>query len=206
VSATTPQFADWLELVLARTEAAQAELDGLDAVAGDGDHGVTMVLGWRTVVAGLKRDGMPGALLRAAGADFASVGGSSGPLWGTALLRAGRVLGDGPAVDLTAAHAAAEAALAGMVERGRCAEGEKTVVDALAPAVRALADAAALGLPAAEALRAAAGAAAAGCDATRLLPALRGRASRFPDRAVGHPDPGAASCVLVWRAAADAFA
>jgi phosphoenolpyruvate---glycerone phosphotransferase subunit DhaL len=206
VSADAERLAGWLELVLARTEAAQPELDRLDAVAGDGDHGVTMVLGWRAVVAGMRRDATPGALLRAAGADFASVGGSSGPLWGTALLRAGRALGDERAVDLPAAHAAAAAALAGMCERGRCAEGEKSVVDALAPAVRALADAAVLQLPAAEALRAAAGAAAAGCDATRLLPALRGRASRFPDRAVGHPDAGAASCVILWEAAADAFA
>ncbi|HEY5059040.1 MAG TPA: DAK2 domain-containing protein [Gaiellaceae bacterium] len=206
MSADAGRLADWLELVLARTEAAQAELDGLDAVAGDGDHGVTMVLGWRTVVAGLKRGGTPGGLLRTGGGDFASVGGSAGPLWGTALLRAGRALGDAPTVALAGAHAAAEAALAGMCERGRCAEGEKSIVDALAPAVRALADAEALGLSAADALRAAAGAAAAGCDATRLMPALRGRASRFPDRAVGHRDPGAASCVIVWEAAADAFA
>src|SRR5581483_4050694 len=119
--------------VLNATEEAQP---ALDALAGDGDHGVTMVLGWRAVVAALEAvtPATPGEALRTAAEAFAGVGGSAGPLWGTALLRAARVVADDG--DLAAA---AQAAADGMCERGRCLEGERTVVDAMAPAARALA-------------------------------------------------------------------
>jgi phosphoenolpyruvate---glycerone phosphotransferase subunit DhaL len=175
--------------VLRATEDAQAELDALDAVAGDGDHGVTMVLGWRAVVAALDAEppATPDVALRTAAEAFAAVGGSAGPLWGTALLRAGRALGAGgtPA-------AAAQAAVDGMCERGRCAEGDRTVVDAMAPAARALAGGGSL----AEA----ASAAADGAAATAWLAPRRGRDARAPERVRGQVDAGARAAAVFWGA------
>lgn len=179
------------------TEAAQGELDRLDALAGDGDHGVTMVVGWRGVVAALDASDAqtPGAVLRIAAEAFANVGGTAGPLWGTALLRASRALGDAHEIDAHAIGAAARAAADGMRERGRCANGDRTVVDAMAPAADALArdgD-----------LRAAARAAADGAAATAELTPRRGRAARAPDRVRGTPDAGARAAAVFWAALAD---
>jgi dihydroxyacetone kinase-like protein len=183
--------------VLRATEEAQAELDALDAVVGDGDTGVTMVLGWRAVAAAL--DGAepesPGAALRSAAEAFADVGGSAGPLWGTGLLRAGRALGDEPEVGAPALARAAEAAVVGMRERGRCAEGDCTLVDAMAPAARALAEGGDV--------HAAAAAAAAGAAATASLEPRRGRAARAAERARSHVDPGARAAAVFWWALAD---
>jgi dihydroxyacetone kinase-like protein len=184
--------------VLAATEEAQTELDSLDAIAGDGDHGVTMVIGWRAVAAALTADQpqTPGAALRTAAAAFAGVGGSAGPLWGTALLRAGRVLSDSPAIDVERLAAAAEAAVEGMRERGRCALGDRTVVDAMAPAAVALQSA--RDLP--TALASAAEAAAKGANATATLTPQRGRAARAPERVRGHVDAGARAAQVFWGA------
>jgi dihydroxyacetone kinase-like protein len=184
------------------TENAQAELDRLDAVAGDGDHGVTMVLGWRAVAAALEGEPplSPGGALRAAAEAFASVGGTAGPLWGTALLRSGRALGDTPAITATDLARATEAAAEGIRERGRCAEGDRTVLDAMAPAAAALRAAAAERAGIVEALRRAAAAAAAGADATAALEPKRGRAARARERVRGHADAGARACAIFWAA------
>ncbi len=194
-----------LARVLARIERSQEELDRLDAVVGDGDHGVTMVLGWRAVCSDLAASPStsPGSALRQAAESFASVGGTSGPLCGTALLRAGRALGDAPEIDSAGAARAATAAVQGMVERGRCEEGMKTVVDAMAPAARALEDAARRGAPLRDALEAAARAAADAAEGTAQLTPQRGRAARAPERSRGHADPGAVACAVFWAAAAD---
>lgn len=184
--------------VLAATEEAQAHLDSLDAIAGDGDHGVTMVLGWRAVAAALTADQprTPGAALRTAAAAFAGVGGSAGPLWGTALLRASRALGDSPVIDVERLAAAAEAAVEGMRERGRCALGDRTVVDAMAPAAVALRSARDLRT----ALASAAEAATEGANATARLTPRRGRAARVPERVRGHVDAGACAAQVFWDA------
>lgn len=177
-----------LERVLHATEDAQAELDKLDAIAGDGDHGVTMVLGWQAAVAALAEPPpRPGAALRVAAEAFASVGGSAGPLWGTALLRAGRALDAGEPI-----AAAAQAAVEGMCDRGRCSEGERTVVDAMAPAARTLAVGGDLAAAAASATE--------GADATAALKPWRGRAALVPERVHGHVDPGACAAAIFWRA------
>ena len=198
--------AAFFERVRRQTEQAQTELDRLDAVAGDGDHGVTMVLGWRAVAHALADTGAstPGDGLRRAAQAFADVGGTAGPLWGTALLRAGRALGEATEADVRALADAATAAVEGMRERGRCAEGDRTVVDAMAPAAGALSAAARRGAPLPEALAAAAAAAADGAARTRELLPRRGRAARAPERARGHEDAGARAAAIFW-AAADCF-
>ena len=161
-------------------------------------------MGLRAVVASLPAEPElpPAALLRLAAERFASVGGSTGPLWGTALLRAAQSLERSQASDLPALAGAAEAAAAGIAMRGRCEEGDKTLLDVMAPAARALRAAADAGLTPAEAAASARAAAAEGLTATRDLIPRRGRARRFGDRSLGHEDPGAASALMVWEVAA----
>lgn len=185
-----PAIAKSLDRVLHATEAAQAQLDQLDAVGGDGDHGVTMVLGWRAVAAALSPPpASPGAALRVAAEAFAGVGGSAGPLWGTALLRAGRTFDSGGTV-----AEAAQAAVEGMCERGRCAEGDRTVVDAMAPAARALTESGDLQTAAAAAVE--------GANRTAELEPRRGRAAYAPERVRGHVDAGAWAAAIFWTALA----
>ena len=184
-------------------EERQAELDRLDAVTGDGDHGATMVMGLRAVTAALPDDEDSVAeLLRIAAGRFASVGGTTGPLWGTALLRAAQSLGRAGATDLPAMAAAVAAAAQGIADRGRCVEGDKTLLDVMGPASRALSAAAASGADPAEAVRQACDAARAGLAATRDLEPKHGRARLASDRSRGHEDAGAASAVIVWETAA----
>ena len=191
--------------VLAATEAAQAELDALDALAGDGDHGMTMVLGWRAVVAALEAEPPASAsdALHTAARAFADVGGTAGPLWGIALLYAGRVLRNAD-VDTTYAATAAGAAVAAMEEIGRATVGDRTVIDAMAAARDALAAASGHGTPLDEALRDAASAAAAGAEATATMEPRVGRAALNPERAYGRPDAGARAAAIFWTAVADA--
>ena len=184
-------------------EERQAELDRLDAVTGDGDHGATMVMGLRAVTAALPEDEDSVAeLLRIAAGRFASVGGTTGPLWGTALLRAAQTLGGAGATDLPAMASAVAAAAQGIADRGRCVEGDKTLLDVMGPASRALSAAAASGADPAEAVRQACDAARAGLAATRDLEPKHGRARLARDRSRGHEDAGAASAVIVWETAA----
>ena len=123
-----------------------------------------------------------------------------------AFRQAGKALGSSPQADLAALAAALEAALAGVQKLGAAREGEKTMVDALAPAVSALDKALAEGAPAWAALSALADAAAAGAQATISMQALKGRASYLGPRSVGHEDPGAASTALILRALRDVAA
>jgi len=184
-------------------EERQSELDRLDAVTGDGDHGATMVMGLRAVTAALPEDEDSVAeLLRIAAGRFASVGGTTGPLWGTALLRAAQSLGGAGATDLPAMASAVAAAAQGIADRGRCVEGDKTLLDVMGPASRAFSAAAARGADPAEAVRQACDAARAGLAATRDLEPRHGRARLASDRSRGHEDAGAASAVLIWETAA----
>src|SRR3954453_810889 len=133
-------------------------LTQLDSAIGDGDHGVNLTRGFRAVEEALAgQDGPPPGkqLILAGKTVVATVGGASGPLWGTALRRAGRALGDAPALDATALVGALDAALAGVVELGAAEPGDKTMVDALGPAVAALRDAVAGGASLTDALAAA---------------------------------------------------
>ena len=175
----------------------------LDAAIGDGDHGINMTRGFAAVVLALEAEGEapPGRLLIVAGKTLVSaVGGASGPLWGTALRRAGRSLGEAETFDTIQLSAALDAALAGIVDLGAAVPGDKTMVDALTPAADTLREQAKAGVPAVDAVRAAALAAEVGRDATEPLQARKGRASYLGERSVGHIDPGSVSAALVVRA------
>src|ERR671933_1629768 len=130
----------WMQAIATAVEAEADYLTQLDSAIGDGDHGVNMTRGFRAVTEALgAQDGAqpPGKVLITAGKTLVStVGGASGPLWGTALRRAGRALGDASVVDGPGLAAALDAALAGVVELGAAEPGDKTMVDALGPAAR----------------------------------------------------------------------
>src|SRR6478672_11052143 len=130
----------WVETAAVSLHEQRDYLTQLDAAIGDADHGTNMDRGFTAVVAKLDGlDGPPGKLLTTAGATLVStVGGASGPLWGTALRRAGRTLGDAEDFSALDLADALDAALEGVVELGAAQEGDKTMVDALAPAVRTL--------------------------------------------------------------------
>jgi phosphoenolpyruvate---glycerone phosphotransferase subunit DhaL len=182
-----------------------AELTELDSAIGDADHGSNMRRGMTAVVAKLDAapDVAPAALLKTAGMTLVStVGGASGPLYGTLFLRMGTSAGDRAELDAAAFAAALRAGLEGVLARGKAQLGDKTMVDALTPAVDALDAALADGAGLGDALRAAAGAADKGSDATIPLVARKGRASYLGERSAGHRDPGATSTALLVNTAA----
>jgi dihydroxyacetone kinase-like protein len=199
----------WLTTAAAMLHEQRDYLTQLDAAIGDADHGVNMDRGFTAVVArlGELNGAPPGKLLTATGATLiATVGGASGPLWGTALRRAGRALGDAPDFDGAALADALDAALAGVVELGAAREGDKTMVDALAPATRALREQLAAGGGLVEAVSAARAASEHGMRATVPLQAAKGRASYLGERSIGHQDPGATSTTLILTALERAIA
>ena len=196
-------IATWMGEIAGAVRAERDYLVQLDAAIGDGDHGINMTRGFDAVVRALAaEDGAPpGRLLTLTGKTLvSSVGGASGPLWGSAFRRAGRVLGDEATFDAAALVAAMEAALAAVVDLGAAALGDKTMVDALDPAIAALRDGVAAGQSLPVALRLAADAAERGMRATIPLQARKGRASYLGERSIGHQDPGATSAALVMRA------
>jgi dihydroxyacetone kinase-like protein len=196
-------IAAWMAEIGAAVRAQRDQLTQLDAAIGDGDHGTNMVRGFDAVERALAGRGedAPGQVLTTCGKTLVStVGGASGPLWGSALRRAGRSLGDGDEIDGARLAAAVDAALAAIKELGAAAVGDKTIVDALEPAAAALRGAVGAGLPLARAADAAAAAAEQGARATLPLQARKGRASYLGERSIGHQDPGATSTALIMRA------
>jgi dihydroxyacetone kinase-like protein len=203
----TEVFRVWITSAAAVIEANRDHLTQLDAAIGDADHGANLSRGFAAVTLAIPAAATPGTLLTTVGSTLISkVGGASGPLYGVAFRRAGKSLGALAEVDLPALEAALEAALAGVQQLGAAREGDKTMVDALAPATRAFSKAIAGGASQAEALSALAAAAAAGAEATIDMQARKGRASYLGPRSVGHEDPGAASTTLILAALRDAAA
>jgi dihydroxyacetone kinase-like protein len=193
----------WLATAAASLHEQRDYLTQLDAAIGDADHGANMDRGFTAVLE--KLDGLgddsPGKLLTAAGSTLVStVGGASGPLWGTALRRAGKSLGAADTFDESELAGALEAALAGVVELGAASEGDKTMVDALAPAVRTFRSELERGTALVAALAAARAAGEDGMRATTPLQAAKGRASYLGERSIGHQDPGATSTALIIAA------
>ena len=192
--------AAWITRASADVEENKDHLTHLDSAIGDADHGINLVRGFTAAVAAVadKAPDTPGALLTLVGNTLISkVGGASGPLYGTAFRRAGKALGTEPEVAPVGLGAALQAALDGVQGLGAAAEGDKTMVDALAPAVRAYQQALAAGATLAAAAQAAAAAADKGAEATIPMQALKGRASYLGPRSVGHQDPGATSTALL---------
>lgn len=199
---------EWVRLSAKVVKEHREELIELDRQIGDGDHGENMNRGFTAVVAKLDALEAPpeqvGDVLKLVATTLMStVGGAAGPLYGTAYLRAAKAAAAAE-LDSAAAVAVLEAALEGIVARGKARTGEKTMVDAWTPAVEAAESVADNGGSPAAVLAAAADAAATGAQATIPLLATKGRASYLGERSIGHLDPGARSTELLLRAAADA--
>ena len=193
---------EWLR-ECAREFAARAdELDELDRILGDADHGTNMRRGTESALTINLTDATTAAeALRLVGMTLVStVGGASGPLFGTFFLRAGAAWPE--QVSPVGVSRALRAGLNGVVTRGRAQVGDKTMVDALAPAADAFDDVVAAGGDLGEALRRAAEAAEEGRDATVAMVAKRGRAALRAERSVGVVDPGAVSMALILSTAA----
>ncbi|MFG3114434.1 dihydroxyacetone kinase subunit DhaL [Streptomyces sp. NPDC048197] len=184
-------------------------LTRLDSAIGDGDHGANMARGFTAVQAGLARSGpvpsAPGEILLRAGNCLVSVvGGASGPLFGGAFRALGEALGSSPEVDARRFAAGLAAALAKIQQLGAAVPGDKTMIDAYAPAVGAFRAAAESGAAFATAAHAAAEAAEAGMRETVPLQARKGRAAYLGLRSIGHQDPGATSTAAIFRSLAEA--
>lgn len=181
-------------------------LTSLDAAIGDADHGTNMDRGFQAVVAKLPdvADADIGTILKTAGTTLVStVGGASGPLYGTAFLRAGMALTGKQELTGQDVVTGLNAALEGIKVRGHAERGEKTMLDALEPAVDTLSARVEAGATVGDALRAAREAAEEGMKATIPMLATKGRASYLGERSVGHQDPGATSVVLLFTAMTD---
>ncbi|MDO5051369.1 MAG: dihydroxyacetone kinase subunit DhaL [Pseudoclavibacter sp.] len=204
--------ADWARVwvaAAARTVAARREeLIRLDREIGDGDHGENLDRGFAAALAKVEAlDGSAGpaeVLKTVATALISSVGGASGPLYGTAFLRGATAVKDRERLSAADLSAFLAAARDGIVDRGRAQPGDKTMVDAWTPAAQAAERALAEGADARGLLRACAQAAAEGAQATEPLIARKGRASYLGERAIGHRDPGAQSSAYLLAAAAEA--
>ena len=203
---TTERLRAGLVRVRRAVDRHAAYLTRLDAVLGDGDHGDNLSTGFRAVeelLGELPDETPPGELLRAVGHRLvATVGGASGPLYGTAFIEAGFRAGEtaelGPELIGDMLVAAAD----GLARRGRCTLGDKTILDTLRPAAEAFRDAVAGGGSGPTATAAAIAAAWSGAQGTRQLVAKRGLALRLGERSAGHLDPGAVSCLVILVALA----
>ncbi len=187
----------------------KVELTHLDREIGDGDHGENLARGFAAVLTKFDAGSpaTPGAVLKLVATTLIStVGGASGPLFGTAFLRAATAAGDETELDGAAVATLLAAARDGVVARGKAEPQDKTMIDALTPAVDAARAAADGGEDVAAVLAAAADAAEAGSEATTPLRARKGRASYLGERSIGHVDPGSKSTAYLLRALAAAAA
>ncbi|MGW4039876.1 dihydroxyacetone kinase subunit DhaL [Streptomyces sp. NPDC004778] len=191
----TDFFRRWMTAAAASVEREADDLTELDSAIGDADHGSNLQRGFTAVTEVLEKDApaTPGAVLALAGRQLIStVGGASGPLYGTLLRRTGKALGDDDEVTRTQFAQAFAAGVAAVGQLGGAQAGDKTMLDALLPAAEALATS----------FDGAAEAARAGAVATVPMQARKGRASYLGERSIGHQDPGATSAALLVEALA----
>ena len=175
-------------------------LTELDAAIGDGDHGLNMSKGFNAVSDKLKaeEDDNIGNILKKTGMTLVSnVGGASGPLYGTAFMKASMALKDKNEIDINDFLSALKLALEGIKSRGKSTEGEKTMIDALSPAIKSMEDSIKNGDSYIEVLEKGKDAALEGVEFTKSIKATKGRASYLGDRSIGHKDPGATSCFYI---------
>lgn len=208
-SVSAAQLVGWFRTFANVIEGRADELSALDAAIGDADHGTNLRRGCRAVIEALDLE-RPGDVMsfgRTVGMRLVSaVGGASGPLYGSFFLEFGTAGGAVASLDVARVAAAWRGGVDGVVKRGKAELGDKTMIDALAPAADALDAAADRGAGLASALADALAAAKAGMLATTPLIARKGRASYLGERSAGHQDPGATSSWLLVRAAAAALA
>ncbi len=197
---------DWLRAFATLIDENQDYLTQLDSAIGDADHGVNMHRGMQAVIGKLPglADKDIGTILKTTGMTLVStVGGASGPLYGTLFLQMGAATANKLELTLPDWTTALEAGINGVITRGKAEPGDKTMIDAFGPALSALKAANDNGTALSEALRQSAQAAEKGRDATTPLVARKGRASYLGERSAGHQDPGATSAHLLLKAAAD---
>ena len=200
---------EWIKACAAVLEQNRDYLTQLDAAIGDADHGANMDRGFKAVRAKMPEmaDKDVGTIFKTVGMTLLStVGGAGGPLYGTFFLQAGVKSAGKMELGLEDWLLALQAAVDGVIMRGKAELGDKTMVDALTPAVEALKKAVADGISMSQALRDSAEAAKRGMEATTPLVARKGRASYLGPRSADHQDPGATSSYLVLQAAADTWA
>lgn len=201
------QLTDWLDRFRDLVTEQRSYLTELDSAIGDADHGANMTRGMNAVMEKIAASaaGAADELFTAVGMTLVtSVGGASGPLYGTFFLRIGTTVGPVTELDGAALSTALRAGVEGVVARGKAELGDKTMFDAMAPALDAFDASLADGIPAAAA--AAFAAAEEGRNATEQLVARKGRASYLGERSIGHLDPGATSSALLFQALAEAVA
>ena len=198
VDATT--VIEWMRAAAESIHRERDYLTQLDAAIGDADHGLNMDRGFSAVLERIQSRGdlnSPGEVLAEAGEALLSVGSASGALWGVAFCGAGHALGDARVLGGPEIAVMLEQLLASVVKRGAAAEGDKTMVDVLAPAARAFRERIAAAASVPEALDVMCSAANDGMRATVPLQAAKGRAAYLGERSVGHQDPGATSAVTI---------
>lgn len=205
-SLDTKQMAAIVEGMAKKIEAEKEYLTELDNEIGDGDHGINLARGFEAVEKKLPSlaGGDIGALLKGVGMQLVStVGGASGPLYGTAFMKAGMACKGLTEIDGPAFVKAMEAAVDGIKMRGKATEGEKTMLDALCPALKVLQDDVTAGKSLKEALQDAAQAAEKGVEYTKTIIATKGRASYLGERSLGHQDPGATLSLYLLQVLAE---
>ena len=209
MSVARDQILDWLRRSAEVLAENKDYLTQLDADIGDADHGINMDRGFKKVAGSLPSLSSKdiGEVLKGTGmALISSVGGASGPLYGTFFLRAANVAAGKSELNTLEVSAILRAGLAGVIERGKAQAGDKTLVDVLTPAAEAVEQAANNGKDLKSALEAGVKAAEEGMRSTIQMKAREGRASYLGDRSMGHQDPGATSAYLVLKALLEAVA
>lgn len=198
----------WVQAIAAAVDKRKDHLTQLDSAIGDADHGTNMHRGFSAAVTALtdyEPDTVGAVLVKTGTTLISTVGGASGPLYGGAFRAIGKAL-DTPTADPQQVAAALAAGLASIEKLGAAAPGDKTMIDAYAPALAAFQQQADAGADLAAAAEAAADAAEEGMRATTPMQARKGRASYLGARSIGHQDPGATSTALVFRALAETLA
>jgi phosphoenolpyruvate---glycerone phosphotransferase subunit DhaL len=206
---TSDQIVAWIERYAAHIAEQKDYLTQLDAAIGDADHGANMHRGFQAVLAkkaDLEKGDIGARLKLVAMTLISTVGGASGALYGTFFLQASTMASGKTEVTASEFGSILEKGLAGIVLRGKAAIGDKTMVDALQPAIKAYIRSVDSGETLDQALSKAVGAAEEGLDSTVPLVARKGRASYLGERSAGHPDPGATSTVFLFRSAAESLA
>jgi dihydroxyacetone kinase-like protein len=204
---TQAQIIEWLQVYANVIDHHKDELTELDAAIGDADHGINMERGFKKIKSSigiLKGQDISGILKTVSMTLISSIGGASGPLYGTWFLRASAIAADKEELTAEDLLYLLQAGLNGVVERGKAQLGDKTMIDVLSPAVAAYEQALSEGLEIVPALRVAVAAAEHGLQETIPMLAKKGRASYLGERSIGHQDPGGTSAYLMLRSLLEA--